>query len=164
MQFLRQLMRQVTFRIILLLFVIQASCNDQTKDQRQAEINIQAWHKVSMAFSTGNVEALDNVLAEDYIDHTPMGDFKGRDSVKVNIMRVRTNFKDVKMKIIKEMADEEYGFFWMQFSGKRLDTTGIPSIPFDMTALQIVKFKDGKAVEHWEYVDRTQLNKMGQRK
>ena len=160
MQFLRDLMRQVTFRLILLLFVIQASCHSANP----AKKNIQAWHKVSMAFSTGNTEALDDVLAEDYIDHTPMGDFKGRDSVKVNIVRMRTIFKDVNMKIIKEMADEEYGFFWMQFSGKRLDTTGIPSIPFDMTALQIVKFNDGKAVEHWEYVDRMQLTKRGQGK
>lgn len=144
--------------VILLYMSFQVSCKDaeSRRDFSQAEKNIQAWHIVSMAFSTGNVEALDGVIAEDYIDHTPMGDFKGRDSVKVRIARMRNNFTDIKMKVLKELADEEYGFFWMQFSGKRLDAATMQSTPFDIKALQIVRFNEGNAVEHWEYVERKQ--------
>jgi len=40
-----------------------------------------------MAFATGNQDAIDAVIADDYLDHTSSGDFKGRDSVKANIAR-----------------------------------------------------------------------------
>ena len=122
-------------------------------ENSKAHKNMEAWHTVSMAFSTGNTDLLDNVIADEYIDHTPRGDFKGRDSVKANVIRMRANYKNVKMKIIKELADDDYGFFWMQFNGNRVDATGTTSVPFELTSIQVVKFNDGRAVEHWEYVD-----------
>ena len=140
------------------LYCVCISCNNSPTSRHgfensEAQKNIQAWHTVSMAFSTGNTELLDNVIADDYIDHTPRGDFKGRDSVKSNLIRMRANYHDVKMKIIKELADDEYGFFWMQFNGNKVDARGAASVPFEITSIQAVKFNDGKAVEHWEYVD-----------
>ena len=44
-------------------------------------------------------------------------------------------------------------FFWMQFNGNKVDATGAASVPFELTSIQVVKFNDGKAVEHWEYFD-----------
>lgn len=149
------------------LYCVSISCNNSSTasgkalENSKAQQNIEAWHRVSMAFSTGNTELLDNVIADEYIDHTPRGDFKGRDSVKANVIRMRKNFKDVKMKIIKELADDEYGFFWMHFNGKRVDATGTGFVPFELTSIQVVKFNAGKAVEHWEYVDPRMIQQRG---
>ena len=141
------------------LYCVCISCNNSPTssgngiENSKAQKNMEAWHTVSMAFSTGNTELLDNVIADDYIDHTLRGDFKGRDSVKANVIRMRANYQDMKMKIIKELADDEYGFFWMQFNGKKVGAAGTASVPFEITSIQVVKFSDGRAVEHWEYVD-----------
>jgi predicted SnoaL-like aldol condensation-catalyzing enzyme len=104
------------------------------------------------------------VIADDYIDHKAMGGVKGRDSVKAGIIRVHANYKEIKMEAIKELADNDYGFFWMHFTGNSNGAMGIPAGPFDMTHLQVVKFKDGKAVEYWEFMETGQLMKMRQQR
>ena len=150
------------------LFCICISCNDSssvstaTTVNSKAQKNLEAWHTVSMAFATGNQDAIDAVIADDYLDHTSSGDFKGRDSVKANIARWHTNLKDVKMERIKEFADDEYAVFWMRFIGNSNGRMGIPTGPFDMTTIQVVRFKDGRAVEHWNYMDMKQMMQMMQ--
>lgn len=151
-------MRNLFITLLIALYCACISCDNNPasrsgNENSNAQKNIEAWHTVSMVFSSGNTELLDNVIAEDYMDHTPGGDFKGRDHVKANVGRMRANYKDVKMKIIKELADDEYGFFWMQFNGNKVDATGAASVPFELTSIQVVKFNDGKAVEPWEYFD-----------
>ena len=115
-----------------------------------------------MAFATGNQDAIDVVIADDYMDHTSSGDFKGRDSVKANIATWHTNLKDVKMERLKEFADDEYAVFWMRFIGNSNGRMGIPTGPFDMTTIQVVRFKDGRAAEHWNYMDMKQMMQMMQ--
>ena len=136
---------------------------EKNSDPRSQK-NIEAWHAVSMAFSTGNTGALDSVIAEDYIDHTPRGDYIGRDSVKANVARTHAHVKDIKMVTIRELVDEEYGFFWMHFTGKRIGAGSVNAGLFDFTAIQVVRFNNGKAVEHWEYTEMKELMKMMQQR
>ena len=158
-------MRHIACALATLLFIC-VSCNDkptvplQSNTDTKAKKNLEAWHRVTMAFVTGNPEAINPVMAEDYIDHTNRGDVKGRDSVKAKIMRSHANLEDVKMQSIKEFADDDYGVFWMRFSGNSKGQMGIPRGPFDITSVQVVRFKDGKAVEHWEYMDMKQMMEM----
>jgi predicted SnoaL-like aldol condensation-catalyzing enzyme len=37
---------------------------------------------------------------------------------------------------------------------------GMPKGPFDMTAIELAKFKDGKAVEHWSFMQIQDMMKM----
>lgn len=163
-------MKQFIFAASASLLCICVSCNDsstansEAKDSFLTQKNLNAWHVLSKAFATGDADAVDSVLADDYIDHRINGDVKGRDSVKADITRVQANFKDVKMEIIKELADNDYGFFWMHFTGNSNGATGMPAGPFDMTNIQVVKFKDGKAAEHWVYMEMKQLTKMMQQR
>ena len=163
-------MRNFVFAIFLSISGICLSCSDSSvasvegKENSRIQKNLEAWHAVSMAFATGNTGALDSVIADDYIDHTPRGDYIGRDSVKANVSRVHANIKDIKMETIKELVDEEYGFFWMRFTGNRIEAKGMSSGPFHLTAIEVVKFHDGKAVEHWEYTEMKELMKMMQQR
>ena len=163
-------MRNFVFAIFLSISGICLSCSDSSvasvegKENSRIQKNLEAWHAVSMAFATGNTGALDSVIADDYIDHTPRGDYIGRDSVKANVSRVHANIKDIKMETIKELVDHEYGFFWMRFTGNRIDANGMISGPFHLTAIEVVKFNDGKAVEHWEYTEMKELMKMMQQR
>ena len=163
-------MRNFVFAIFLSISGICLSCSDSSvasveeKENSRIQKNLEAWHAVSMAFATGNTGALDSVIADDYIDHTPRGDYIGRDSVKANVSRVHANIKEIKMETIKELVDHEYGFFWMRFTGNRIDAKGMISGPFHLTAIEVVKFNDGKAVEHWEYTEMKELMKMMQQR
>jgi predicted SnoaL-like aldol condensation-catalyzing enzyme len=113
-----------------------------------------------MAFKNGNPDAIENVISDDYLDHTAKGDVRGKESVKANIARLYSRFKNIKMETIKEFADNDYGFFWMRFSGEINNGPGKPSTPYDNTELQIVKFKDGKAIEHWSFIDQQNFMRM----
>lgn len=142
------------------------SCNNKADDSNtsdnkmsaQAEKNVAASHVVSDAFGSGDVSKIDSAVASDFVDHTDRGDM-GRDSLKAMIKMVHATNKDMKMEIIKELADDEYVFSLMRFTGTS-DGTMMPPGPYDMQALQVVKFKDGKAVEHWEYMEPREMMKM----
>jgi predicted SnoaL-like aldol condensation-catalyzing enzyme len=114
---------------------------------------------VAKAFETGDVSAIDSVVADDFVDHTDRGDKVGRDSLKAMVNMVRTNFKDMKMETIRELADDEYTFQWMHYTGTS-DGLMMPAGPFDMHGMEITKFRDGKAVEHWAYMDVAEMMKM----
>src|SRR5205823_1288231 len=108
-----------------------------------AQKNIDASHIVDKAFETGDVSSIDSAVASDFVDHTDRGD-KNRDSLKSMISMVHATNKDMKMETIKELADDEYVFSLMHFTGTS-DGTMMPKGPYDMHAIEVEKFKDGKA-------------------
>jgi predicted SnoaL-like aldol condensation-catalyzing enzyme len=157
------------FAIVALL----ASCgNDKTesstsdtmssdkKDNSTVEKNLAASRAVSDAFGSGNVSALDSIVADDFVDHTSTGDKKGRDSLKAMIAWVRATNKNMKMEIKKELADNDYVMTWMRFTGTSEGGMGMPAGPYDMTAIQLARFKDGKIVEHWEFMEPREMMNM----
>jgi predicted SnoaL-like aldol condensation-catalyzing enzyme len=163
-------------QIILLLaagtFLFFASCNEKTekttgdsmgtekKENPVVEKNIAISHAVSKAFETGDVSALDSIVADDFLDHTDRGDKVGRDSLKAMISFVHNNFKDMKMETLNEVADNDYVYSRMRFTGTTDGTMGMPKGPYDMQVIELARFKDGKAVEHWEFMDIQTVMKM----
>lgn len=141
------------------------ACNNEktaaeTKDNSKTEKNLAASHAVTKAFDTGDVTALDSVIADNFVDHTDMGDKAGRDSLKAAIAVWRADSKDLKTEILKELADDDYVFSWMRFTGTTSGGMGMPAGPYDMNAIEVVKFKDGKAVEHWGFMQPGDMMKM----
>ena len=146
----------------MLLFLC-TSCNEgkkgeMGKDNSMVQKNVQASQMVSKAFETGDVSNIDSAVASDFVDHTDRGD-KNRDSLKSMIKMVHATNKDMKMDLIKELADEEYVFSLMRFRGTS-DGSMMPAGPYDMQAMEVSKFKDGKAIEHWEYMQPAEMMKM----
>jgi predicted SnoaL-like aldol condensation-catalyzing enzyme len=158
-------MSKIFFTAFLGLLCFCMSCNNANTDgstskDSRVQKNLEANHVVIKAFETGDVSGLDSVIADDYVDHTDRGDKKGRDSLKAMVSWVRSMNKDMKADIIKEAADDDYVFSWMTLSGDHDGTMG-PKGPFKMKAIQVTKFNnDGKAVEHWEYMEPAEMMKM----
>lgn len=125
----------------------------------KAKKNLEASHIVSDAFMSGDPSKIDSAVAVDFVDHTDRGDM-GRDSLKAMISGMKQMFPDMKMTLIKEFADDDYVFSQMQFTGTSNGQMGMPVGPYDMHAIQVVRFKDGKAVEHWEYMEPREMMKM----
>lgn len=152
------------------LLSICTSCNNgtptttttATSDSGKAEgqKNIAASDAVMNAFQTGDVSGLDSVIADDFIDHTDMGDKKGKDSLKAMVKFVHDNFKDMKTDKVRDVADGDYVYTWVTYSGTSDGTMGMPKGPYKMSMIELAKFRDGKAVEHWSFMDSQDMAKM----
>lgn len=125
----------------------------------QAKKNLEAFHIVSTAFLTGDTTKIDDVVAPDFVDHTPEGD-KGRNDLKAVIGMMAKSGTKMKAETKKEFADGEYVFGWMLWTGTSDCSMGIPAGPFEMSGIEVVRFKDGKAVEHWAFMDAREVMKM----
>ena len=141
------------------LLCICTSCTSKTNgtsekmDNTDQQKNLAANDVVTKAFETGDASGLDSVISDDFIDHTDRGDKKGRDSLKAMVNFVHANFKDMKMEKIRDAADGDYVYSWMTYSGTSDGNMGMPKGPYKMSVIELSKFKDGKAVEHWSFMD-----------
>jgi len=127
----------------------------------KAKKNLASSHIVSDAFMSGEPSKIDDAVAAEFVDHTDRGDM-GRDSLKAMITAMKKETGEMKMTLIKEVADDDYVFSEMEFTGTSDGSMGMPKGPYDFHAVQVVKFKDGKAIEHWEYTRTAEMMKMMQ--
>lgn len=124
-----------------------------------ARKNLDAFRAVDTAFQTGDLSRIDSVVASDFVDHTPKGDL-GRDSLKAMITMMK-NAGTMKSETKKVLADDEYVMAWMRWTGTSDGSLpDMPAGPYDMSGVEVVRFKDGKAVEHWAFMDARDLMKM----
>ncbi len=81
-------MKKIFFASITAIAFICTACNTDHNDGGNAQKNsdkqrnLAASDAIMKAFQTGDISAIDNVVAEDFIDHTDRGDMKGMDSIK----------------------------------------------------------------------------------
>ena len=156
-------MKKIFFAAVAGLLCFCISCNDAgtaNKDSDAKQKNLAASDAIGKAFETGNVAAIDSFIADDFVDHSDRGDVKGRDSVKAMVKFIHDNMKDMKTEKMHELADDDYVFSWMRWTGTSNGAGGMPNGPFDMHAMEVSKFKDGKIIEHWTYMDPQEMMKM----
>ena len=136
-----------------------STMSSDKKDNSMAEKNLESSHIVNKAFETGDPSHVDDAVASDFVDHTDMGD-KNRDSLKAMITMMHKEYPDMKMEMIKEVADNDYVFSLMRYKFTSNGQMGMPKGPFDMKAIEVVRFKDGKGVEHWSFMQMADMMKM----
>ncbi|MEO8412004.1 MAG: ester cyclase [Ginsengibacter sp.] len=159
-------MKQIFFMVFAVLLCI--SCNNNplsmtgdTGKDSTVQKNLEAFDAVIQTFQTGDASKIDNVVAADFVDHTESGD-KGRDSLKAEIVMMHDKFPNMKTEVINETAGDDYVYGWMRYSGTSDGGMGMPKGPFNMTGIELVKFKDGKATEHWYFMQpQDMMNMMG---
>ncbi|MEP6927678.1 MAG: ester cyclase [Ginsengibacter sp.] len=159
-------MKQIFFIAHAALICICYSCNstpvatadDSNKEQGQK--NIAASDVIMKAFQSGNAGGIDSVVADDFLDHTDRGDIKGKDSLKSMVKFVHDNFADMKADKVREVADGDYVYTWVTYTGSSNGTMGMPKGPYKMSLIELSKFKDGKAIEHWSFMDSQDMAKM----
>lgn len=123
-------MKKVFFILSAGLLCIFTSCDSKTdntadkKDNSMQQKNMAASDAISKAFQTGDASAIDSVVSEDFIDHTERGDMKGRDSLKAMVKFAHDNFKDMKAEKVHALADDDYVYSWMHYTGTSDGTHG----------------------------------------
>ena len=156
-------MRNFLFLTTIALFFFCAACTTDEKAEGRsatAQKNLDAFYTVDSAFQSGDISRIDNVVASDFVDHTPYGDKKGTDSLKAMITKMK-NAGTMSSEIKKILADDEYVMAWMHWTGTSDGSLPeMPAGPINMSGVEVVRFKDGKAVEHWAFADPGEMMKM----
>ena len=162
-------MKKLIFTAATAMVCLLISCNDSgtSGSATTGDKDAQADNKAKLgiihnALETGDVSKLDSIIDKDIVDHgSPMGDVKGIDSIKKWFVDFHSNTKDVKVESIATAVNGDYSFDYNKMTGTFTNPfMGMPAGPFEMTAVDVVKLKDGKAVEHWGYMDPKEMMKM----
>src|SRR6185312_181860 len=141
------------------------SCNNKPEGglSAKAQKNLDVSHAISHCFETNDFSKLGDYIAVDAVDHGgEHGDIKGLDSLKVEFTRYVASVSNGKTEIIKELADDDYVMSWERFTGTyKTDGQGHKAgDSFDMKMLELSKFADGKATEHWVFMEPAEMMKM----
>lgn len=161
-------MKKIILSTCTAMTLFFVSCNTDMADtgnkhSEQEQRNIAASDAISRAFETGDVSIIDSVVADDFVDHTDRGDVKGKDSLKAMVQMIKANFKDMKGEKVREVAEGDYVYTWMRYTGTSNGAMGMPAGPYDMTAMEVSRFNNnGKAVEHWGFMEMQSMAKMMQ--
>jgi len=158
-------MKKLLIAMPVALCICCMSCNDKGGGGMSdaAKKNLDAMHGVQKCFETKNFDKIGDYIAEDGVDHSGMeGEVKGLANIKAEMIKMAAMSEGDKTEIIKELADDEWVMSYCRYTGisKTAEMGMKPGDKMDMHAVEIVKFKDGKAVEHWSMVDMKECMKM----
>ena len=100
----------------------------------------------------GRLEVVDELFAEDYVDHGPMGDMAGREAFKQMVAMWRGAVPDVHCDIDTVIVDGDLCAWLVRTTGTHTgDGLGFPATGrgFRTVSANIGRFRNGMAVEHW---------------
>lgn len=100
----------------------------------------------------GRLDAVDELMAEDFLDHGPMNDMQGRDAFKAAIGAWLSAVPDVHCEVENLVEEGDLVGWTVRTTGTHTgDGLGFPATgkPFETVSANIGRFRDGQAVEHW---------------
>jgi hypothetical protein len=155
-------MKKVFFLLAGATFIL-ASCNSKSGGMSdRAKKNAAASDIVADAIQSGDTSKINDAVADNFVDHTDMGD-KNRDSLKSMVLMSKEHNSDMKLEKKAQTCDDEWCMTWYHFSGNSNGEMGMPKGPYDMNTIEVVKFNaDSKAIEHWSFVSMAETMKMMQ--
>jgi predicted ester cyclase len=106
-----------------------------------------------------DITVIDDVLAEDYVDHNPppfQGPRTGAPGARDTFETATKIFSDWSHEIVQQFSDGDFVITRVVGRGRHTgDFLGIPATDKDvqMEGIAIHRIEDGKLVEHWGQVD-----------
>lgn len=144
------------FLVASMLFVCLMACNNNNSG---ADKNIATSKEIFQGMETGDTAKLSSIAA-DAVDHAgPHGDVKNGDSIRAYLADMHNHIKDLKFEILGNAVDGDYVYTWSKMTGTPTDSLmGFPAgVPVSVQAVDIIRYNNGKAVEHWGNVDEHYL-------
>src|SRR6478735_1752384 len=141
----------------LLCLLISCKCPNANADAEVIQKNLDVNAKIMKAIETGDATTINSLIADDVVDHMgPHGkELRGGAVIKPMLIDMHKHMKDFKYEIITSAANKDYVFTLTKVTGTAIDSTmGMPAgTVMNENMVDLVKMKDGKAVEHWTYTD-----------
>lgn len=163
-------MKQLLFTLCAAVFFFVVSCNSEKKEATggmsdAAKKNIEANNAIMKMFETGDWSKVGDYIANDAVDHAgPKGDITGLDSIRAYFDQMGQMMTNMKNDIIKTVADDEYVMCWVKGSATAkvdLPDWGMKAgQSHTVNSVEVSKFRDGKVMEHWSFVDANEMMQM----
>jgi steroid delta-isomerase-like uncharacterized protein len=118
---------------------------------------------IDEAQSNGRFDVIDELLADDFVDHTPLpGVPPTRDGIKMLFGYLRSAFPDLRVHVQEQIAEGEKVATRKVFEGThRGEFLGAPpterTISFEV--IDILTFRDGRIAEHRVILDQAALQR-----
>jgi steroid delta-isomerase-like uncharacterized protein len=128
-----------------------------------AEQNSELFRRfIDDVFNRGNLSALDEALAPDFVEHEelPPGIAPGREGVKQFVGMLRSAFPDFKFAIDDVVAQDDKVVVRSTWTGTQQgEFLGIPPTGRGVSfgVIDIVRMAGGKGVEHWGQMDSLRM-------
>ena len=153
-------MKKLLFATTVFFSFFLIACTNKTNSGNDK--NLSASRDIFKGLETGDTSKFSSI-APDAVDHAgPTGDVSNGDSIKGYLTAMHNHVKDLKVEILDDVANGDYVYTWTKMTGTALDSSmGFPpNQPFSVRGVDIVKFRDGKAIEHWGFIDQQDLMAM----
>jgi steroid delta-isomerase-like uncharacterized protein len=125
-------------------------------DSKQTEILLTAW---KAAWSDGDVDAFERILAPKYVRHTKSGD-ENVDKLRRDIQNSRDAFPDLETEILQSVEQGDMVAIRWQSKGTHTGSyMGVPSTKRSVTVVgaSFCRFADGQLAEEWVVWDPREL-------
>lgn len=125
---------------------------------------LKANREVQHAIETGDTVTLRKYISSDATDHGggPNGaDLKGDDIVKM-LANVHNDIDNLKFETLEEAANDDHIFAMVHVTGTtKRPVWGMPAnFKMDSKSVDVIKVKDLKMVDHWNFADPAEMMKM----
>lgn len=162
--------------IFFLLFVSLLACKDKDKGKEEGTKktddvtakNIEVTKSFYNMFEKGDWPGIEKIVAPDMVDHSPMnppGSPFNRDTLMKYLKMNKEAFPDMKFDVLSMAGNNDMVFVQYHFTGTNTGPMmGMPANnkKVDYTGVDLIRFKDGIASEHWDYGDNiTFMKQMG---
>lgn len=149
--------------ISLLLAACSGGSKESSGPSATTKKNMEVSKAIGDCFETKDFSKLSDYLAPDFVDYAgETGPVKGIEANKQAFEKMVSGFDSLTNDEIKVLADDEYVMAWMKFKAKVLkDAMGMKAGSWmETSGIELTKFKDGKAIEHWTFMEPGEVMKM----
>jgi predicted ester cyclase len=156
------------FLSLLLFLLLPALIYSQDTDKGSMNEKYKSiYNGVLDALTSGNADILDKYVAQDFIEHDPSpvkSDKTGIEALKEDFTAFNKIFPDMKAQVHQTAVSGDYLFAYLTFTGTTSEPhMGMPANhKMTMNAVDLVRFKDDKIVEHWGFTSNEDIMKMMQ--
>jgi len=158
------IMKKLFFILAVVILNSLIACNSDVGGMSAtAKKNKEVNTAIMKAYESGDFSKMGDYIAADAVDHSgETGDIKGLDSIVAAMKTYHDQMDHTKSEVIRTMADDEYVMVWSKVSvTPKTDMMGMKAgQSYTMTTVDVAKFKDGKGVEHWIFMDPKQMMQM----
>lgn len=163
--------------LFLVCFMGMISCKEKEGDKTKTtdiknddtvQKNIETTKSFYPLWEKGDFAAMEKLVAPDFKDHNAMNDPNApfnRDTLMHYLKANRDAFPDMKIEVLHAAGVDDMVFVHYRFTGT--NTGGFMGMPatnkkVDYLGVDLLRIKDGVAVEHWDYADNmTYMKQMG---
>ena len=153
--------RPLLYTLFLVSFAISA-CQPSDPNAAIEAKNKETMKAIMSACGNHQLDALDNLIATDFMEHTPdpWMKSKGLAGLKESLQASMTMMPDFTITVNWMIAEGD--LVMAHYTWRGTNTGSVEGMPatgkaVNVDGVDVTRFKDGKGVEHWGYFDMAKM-------